>query len=106
MTADDWTPEVEEQRQAAMTDPVAIEFIITGRNGAKIGIAYGVPNGMRGRIVSQMESYQPPPPANPLEMNEAIRLDLPPLDYALMVYGLECIPEGTDFPDTPGEPHA
>jgi hypothetical protein len=106
MTADDWSPGLDAERQAAMEDPVAIEFRITGRNGMTIGIAYGVPNGMRGRIVSQQESYQPPPPANPMEMEHATRVDLPILDYALMVYGLECIPDGTDFPDTPGEPDA
>jgi hypothetical protein len=106
MTADNWTPENEAQRQAIMTDPAAIEFRITGRNGATVGIAYAVPDGMRGRIVSQQESYAPPPLANPLEMELAIRRDLPLLDYALTVYGLECIPEGTEFPDTPGEPDA
>jgi len=100
----DWTDDAEGLRLAAMENPASISFEITGANGTKFRIGYKVPDGHHARIVSQLENHDHEPDmVEQFAMDKPVRVDLAPR-YLLMVYGIEVVPDGEDFPDQPGEP--
>jgi hypothetical protein len=101
----EWNSEVEAERLRALEDPAEIRFQIIGRNGATYGVRYVVKYGQKARIVSELQSNDAMPEAvEQFAMDEAVRVDLGVPEYLLMVYGIECVPEGHDFPDQAGEP--
>jgi hypothetical protein len=101
----EWNSEVEAERLRALEDPAEIRFEIIGRNGARYGVRYVVKHGQKARIVSELESHdQMSTTVEQFAMEQAVRVDAEVPEYLLMVYGIEAVPEGHDFPDQAGEP--